>query len=326
MMETPTLLYAPLPAPSMRGPSWTQLVAFVIVVLWLGMLWPRRGTPAGEKLPLWRNVSTVGQEFSIRTLKWAILKLNPRPTFAKGTPTSQRVKTGKAYSGRLRMTRLCVQHGFTVLVAVIVPIAILRLARRSFRQQGLGPPNRLGWRIVLVAYVVALPFVLIMALDPRFGDFYQKTFKQFWPAMGQMAFILFPEHISFQGWGLALLLPTLSFPEVSLAVAPVGAPWWKRTLMWMGLAQPTRGRWYQRALGWAGIDTGTLLAMFLSGTHFCIAHAGKPGIEIFFSFSGGMGLAYVAVRSRSLWTCFLLHTTTGLTALLILAIRHGLPT
>jgi hypothetical protein len=307
-----------------------------MIVWWLGALWPQRDPvkryfKTRDGIPAWIEqrvmtgtyVATKLQSYTEEIGSWIGEELkdrHPRPKLPGGASREEIVESDKAYRFEFNLRRYVLLSLYTAVVAILIPWAVFMALGRGFRDMGLGPPNRLGWRIILVGYLIALPFVAVMSLDGEFAKFLWRTVEpNFWVAMGLYTWILFPEHISFHGWVLAALIPMRRLSVVT--ICRPSDPGWRRGLQWVGLAQPASGDGKRRILDWLGMERGVLLAIVLSGIHFGFAHLGKPLVEVMFSVPGGMGLAYLAYRSRSLWTPFILHALTGSTALLIVWLR-----
>jgi hypothetical protein len=206
----------------------------------------------------------------------------------------------------------------SVLMGVVVPwLFMLVMGRGRPRDIGLRWPNRVGWRLLAVGYLVALPLIGLMASAPATRAFYTSELKKF--PLGTLAgtylIVMVAEHFMYQGVLLALLRPGQRWPVIP-EPAPVVGSVGVRSLRWIGLCQPTFGKaGLERVLAWVGLPEGCLGAMVLQAVLFGLGHVGKAPVEVLLSFPGGVGLAYVAYRCNSLLVPLILHLATGLTAL-----------
>ena len=206
----------------------------------------------------------------------------------------------------------------SLVMGLVVPwLFMLVLGRGRPGDIGLKWPNRVGWRLAIVGYVVSLPFLIAATRSPAMQAYYSRQLSS-WSLgalLGAYVVVLLAEHFLFHGVLLALLHPRRRWPVVS-APAEVEGIGPRRALRWLGLSQPVGGGGVvSRATRWIGLPEGCLWAMALQTVVFGLIHVGKAPAEVALSFPGGLAMAYVAYRSDSLLTPMVIHTTTGITTL-----------
>jgi hypothetical protein len=205
---------------------------------------------------------------------------------------------------------------YFLLVQLIIPWAVmLLLGRGRPRELGLRRPNRLALRIIPVAYLIALPFLIWMVRSPGFAPYYRPAVQQ--SATGFLSMYLIAivgEHFLFHGVLLTVFHPLFCWPT-ALSPAQPRAKGARGALQWLGAAQASKGgtrwnRWEQ----WLGLRDGCLTAMLASAALFALIHLSKDPRETLLSIPGGIAEAYLAYRTDSLLTPLLLHLATAGTA------------
>lgn len=206
----------------------------------------------------------------------------------------------------------------SLVMGMILPWLFMALIGRGRpRDIGVRVPNRVGWRLMAVAYVVALPVLFVMARSPATRAWYRHALEGRTAVglMGTYLAVLVAEHFMFHGILLALLRRERRWPVVPEA-APVEGSTGQRVLRFIGLAQPTGDEvGLARARRWLGIPEGCVGAMVFQAIVFAGCHANKAPVEALLSLPGGLALGYVAYRCNSVLCPLLLHIATGLTAL-----------
>ena len=207
---------------------------------------------------------------------------------------------------------------YLVLTAGIVPWLLLAAIRRGRPSDlGIRRPNRIGWRMLVIGFLLAAPFQYWMVLSPAFSKYYG-------PHLARAGFFAFAA-----SYVVNMLAEHFFFHGVLLSVCRVGHRWpspppiatdaqsrWERIGQWLGLAQPHEGsRGLARALRWIGLPAGCGAAMVTSATLFGAVHIGKDPREMLLSVPGGLALGYVAYRSNSWLIPYILHLATAGTAL-----------
>jgi membrane protease YdiL (CAAX protease family) len=119
----------------------------------------------------------------------------------------------------------------------------------------------------LALFVLSLPFLWFASRDPATRNYYQ----QYLPAIGGFGSLF---------WLLATLVIYMFCWE-----------WFFRGFLLFGMAQ----------------GFGFVVAIVLQAIVFGMAHSGKPSIEYFGSFAGGLVLGIIAWRQRSFATAFYTH-------------------
>lgn len=196
----------------------------------------------------------------------------------------------------------------TQYMIALVPVVICAVLGRKPRDLGLGRFNVLGWRLIAVSVVLSIPFgLLIIWSDPGSIPLPQ-TWSEAASYSGRLLAIV-PEHVLVCGLFVALMLPDRRLPA-RVPVAAVNGAWRLRALRWLGLAQPVEG---SRVLAWFGLTGTSLVAVVTSGILFWLAHLGKPNImEVSLSLPGGVAVAYVTLRTGSVWPAIIAHFTMNL--------------
>jgi hypothetical protein len=206
---------------------------------------------------------------------------------------------------------------YLLLTAGVIPWLTLAVLRRG-RPYDLGCrwPNRYGWRVLLVGYVMAVPFLVWMVRGSQFAGRYLAELERY----GGLVFSLYylvnmvAEHFLFHGVFLAAFRVGHRWPGPPPKDARATAAQ-KRLLQWLGLAQPVDGTsGFSRVVRWFGLQPGCVPAICASAALFGLIHVGKDFRELLLSIPGGVALAYIAYRTNSWFTPFLLHLATAGTA------------
>lgn len=185
---------------------------------------------------------------------------------------------------------------------VLVPIALLWLMGRPPRALGLGRMADKGWRIVGVCFVVALPALVWLGLQPGMHRYYSHMFATTgWQALLANALVIVVEHALIEGMILVLALPGGGFSH-----AP--DPPRSGRLAFLGFGFPPGDRSF---FGWLGVPREVWPALVGQALVFGTVHAGKELAELVTAFPGGLGLGLLTYRIRSVWPSVLLHLGTG---------------
>ncbi len=242
------------------------------------------------------------------TWRWprdAVLDLIRQASVALGTPD---------------LKALVLVSIYYAIVGLILPwIVMAIMGRGRFYDLGLRAPNRLGWRLVILAWVLAAPLVIWMAGSPTFGPYYRNQLHS-----GSFVFltcyasIIISEHFFFHGVLLAIFRHGKRWPAAPVHVRAGNRPH-LTLLRFFGLAQPVgQSKGIGRFSRWLGLRAGCLLPIVLSGVLFWMAHLTKDPRELMLSLPGGIALAFLAYRSNSALVPFLTHAgTAGLAYFLI---------
>lgn len=216
------------------------------------------------------------------------------------------------------------RHGLYLLLAVaVIPWLLMALVGRGHpRDIGCRFPNRFGWHIALVGYVLSLPLLAWMVRSDRFGDSYLRQLE----LNGSLAFTVYyfvnmlSEHFFLHGIVLGACRRGGRWPPAApTTLRP--ARGFGRLLQWLGLAVPMdNATGLRRATRWIGLPDGCVRAVAVSSLMFALIHLGKDPRELLLSIPGGIALAYIALRTNTWLVPFLLHLATAGTAwLLVLA-------
>lgn len=212
---------------------------------------------------------------------------------------------------------------YLFLVAGVVPwVVVALLGRGRPADVGLRRPNRYAWRFLCVGYLISVPFQMWMVRGPGFASPYLREFER----AGITAFILYycvnmlTEHFCLHGVVLGVCRPGHRWPPPA-PTGPVHTNLRSGLLRWIGLAQPTTGIvGLRRIIRWIGLPDGCLPALLTSAMLFGLVHLGKNPRELLLSLPGGLVLAYIAYRTNSWLTPFILHLATAGTAFLMILV------
>lgn len=199
-----------------------------------------------------------------------------------------------------------------LLIGLVIPVVVLLLAQRRLSDMGLGWPNRLGRRFTGAGIVLSIPFGLWVLTDnPRAIAEVWNDFRYIGLCSG---IAMIPEHFLICGFFVALLLPERKLPE-NVPLMPVEGRMIRRCLRWLGLARSPSGTGRHAALAWFGLTPASLFAILASGVLFLVVHVGEPGLELALAMPGGVAVAYMTLRSRSIWPGLLAHYALNLVPL-----------
>jgi hypothetical protein len=206
---------------------------------------------------------------------------------------------------------------YFVLAAGVIPWVVLVLVRRG-RPYALGfrLPNRIGWRIVVVGWLLAFPFQLWMIKGASFADYYRPQLERSGVPvfLAYYAVVILAEHFYFHGFLLATCRSGGRWPG-SATVAPPAGGLHVRILRWIGLCQPVDGATgAARLTRWIGLQDHCILPILVSGLLFAAVHLGKDPRELALSLPGGIALGYVSYRTNTWLIPFLLHALNAGTA------------
>lgn len=207
---------------------------------------------------------------------------------------------------------------YLLVTAGFIPwLAAAGLGLRRPAMIGMRIPNRYALRILPVAYLLALPFLVWMVRSPTIGSPYLNQLHRL-GATVYLAYYLvnmLTEHFLLHGVVLGVCHRDGRWPMVTdNASALAGRP--RGFLAWLGLAQPTGdARGLERFRRWFGLPHGCTAAILTSGVLFGLVHLSKDPRELLLAFPGGVAQAFLAYRTNSWLTPFALHLTTAATAL-----------
>jgi membrane protease YdiL (CAAX protease family) len=200
-----------------------------------------------------------------------------------------------------------------VILGMVVPSSLLYLSGLKLTDVGIGMPNTLGWRIIILGIVVSIPFGILL-LNSRNYDTGQNPLS---PESIMNLLSMIPEHFLVTGVCTALMLPGRRLPgDVSLE--PVEGDFIVKVLRWFGLAQSSANAGSNRILEWFGLTWVSLFAIVASGAVFRMIHLGKDDLELMLSFPGGVAIAYMTLRCHSIWPSVISHWSLNLIPLGIL--------
>lgn len=220
-----------------------------------------------------------------------------------------------------------VRHGvFLFLVSVILPWSFMAaLGRGRPADIGFRRPNVVAWRVLAVGFVLSLPFLWWMVGSNDFASGYKPQLRSAGPVLFLTYYLvnMTGEHFLFHGIMLAAFRRNLRWPAPAVVVAVRGTGF-RRAAMWLGLAQSGGVAGRLRRIGeWWGLPTGCVPAVLWSAVLFGAIHLGKDERELLLSFPGGVGLAYLAYRTNSWLTPYILHLATAATACALMLWRFG---
>ncbi len=199
-----------------------------------------------------------------------------------------------------------------LVIGLVIPLAVLVLSRRRLWDMGLGWPNRLGQRLTAAGIALSIPFGLwVLADNPQAIAEVWNDFRYI-GLCGGIAMI--PEHFLICGFFVALLLPERKLPEI-VPLLPAEGRLIRRCVRWLGLAQSPTLNGRHSVLAWFGLTPASLFAILASGLLFLVVHVGEPALELALAMPGGVAVAYMTLRSRSIWPGLLAHYALNLVPL-----------
>ncbi len=229
--------------------------------------------------------------------------------------------------GLEQVDKLWRHAGYLGLVAGIVPLAAaLIVCRGRVSGFGLRMPNRIGWRILAIGYVCSLPFLLWMIASPTFAAPYIRDLHRAGAPtfLGYYAINMLTEHFFLHGVILGLLRHNGRWPNPPNVERDRTASRLKRALQWVGLAQKVKpGKPLANLRQWVGLPERCVGPLIVSAILFAAVHLGKNPRELVLSLPGGIAMAYIAYRTNTWITSFLLHLATAGTVCLWIVIRSS---
>ena len=204
--------------------------------------------------------------------------------------------------------------GTHVAIGLVMPMLLLAALRRTPLDAGLSWPNAVGWRLTVVGILASIPPGLWLVL----GIPGQQPMVSLGISDACALAAMIPEHFLICGAYVALMLPRRRLPH-PVAVAPVEGHAIKRVFRCLGLAQPKGRPSDNGPLAWFGLSGASLFAILASGALFGMVHVGKPPLELALSFPGGVAVAYITLRSHSIWPALLAHWSLNLLPSILLA-------
>jgi len=200
-----------------------------------------------------------------------------------------------------------------VILGMLVPSSLLYLSGLKLTDVGIGMPNTLGWRMIILGIVVSIPFGILL-LNSRNYDTGQDPLS---PESIMNLLSMIPEHFLVTGVCTALMLPGRRLPSDE-SLEPVEGNFIEKALRWFGLEQSSANAGSNRILEWFGLTWVSLFAIVASGAVFRMIHLGKDDLELMLSFPGGVAIAYMTLRCRSIWPSVISHWSLNLIPLGVL--------
>jgi len=216
---------------------------------------------------------------------------------------------------------------FLAAVGIVAPLVVAALVMRT-GPRGLGCrlPNRVGWRWLVLGYLMSAPFLAFMASGPGMARYYLPHADRVGPA-AFLAYYLInmaSEHFLLHGFALAALRGAWRWPDAP-AVVQVDreASWWRRMLLHLGLSGGVRSAGQSRITVWFQLPANCGFAVLGSAGLFALVHVGKDWREAALSVPGGIALAILAYRGNSWYIPFLLHLLTAGTTFGLMWLWHA---
>ncbi len=214
---------------------------------------------------------------------------------------------------------------FLFLAAGAIPWLVMLVSGRGRPAElGLRLPNRYGWRILGLGYLIALPFLWWMIGAPDFAARYLDRYERAGAAAftGYYLINMATEHFLIQGVVLAACRSGRRWP-LAIPVEPAKARGYRSVLQWLGMAQTVDASPAgSRATRWLGLPNGCAAAIVTSGVLFALVHFGKHPRELVLALPGGLAQAYIAYRTNTWLVPLVLHLATAATAFgMMLAFR-----
>ncbi len=190
--------------------------------------------------------------------------------------------------GGVAFARTCADVHFdqTFLLQGIFPLLIVFAMREKLSDYGLGLGNvRLGLKMCALFYVLYIPCFVVLFLNPGFQQYYASVAN------------------SYATWGAFFASQIL-------------------TLIFLCF----RTEFLFRGFILFGIkkNYGPYAAMLMQLIPYVMVHVGKAQLEALGSLPVGLALAYLAVRTGSIWYGALLHGSIALLFNALILLRHFL--
>ncbi len=191
------------------------------------------------------------------------------------------------------------------IFSMLIPFVFFKLIGRKLTDFGIGMLNTLGIRLTSVAILASIPFGLWIQLASPY------------PHRLSVMYILslfnkIPEHFLICGILTAFLLPLRRLPN-PVYLAQIEGTKGQKVLRWLGLSQPITVDSDNRALAWFGLNWTSLFAITASGLAFFMIHLGRDNsVEVWLSLPGGITIAYITLRTHSIWHAIPAHWTLNL--------------
>jgi membrane protease YdiL (CAAX protease family) len=164
---------------------------------------------------------------------------------------------------------------FSVVILLLPPLVLLLMfLKRDLTEFGLASCSREGIGLAWIAAVAFLPVLWVVGKTRQFQEYYL-----WW--LGTSGAYRFGRI----DWG------RFAFHESVMCLYMLAWEWFFRGFLLFGLKKIMPA--------WA--------AALIQASLFCLLHWGKPPIELISSFFGGLVLAGVALRYKSVLPCFLVH-------------------
>ena len=207
---------------------------------------------------------------------------------------------------------------FKSYVLVLLPVVVILAIVRRPTALGLGGMSRYGWRIIVLGFVIALPFCIWLGLRPGMHAHYRYMFTG--PRL-EVTARQRPRHRrracmdrrcdSGAGATRRRFFGRHHEPDRrgALAFVGLGFP--------VGLAEEDRTLWQ-----WLGVPAIAMPCLILQALTFGAVHAGKEWGELVTAFPGGLGLGMLTYRIRSFWPAVVLHLGTGAIILLTMVLSR----
>lgn len=196
-------------------------------------------------------------------------------------------------------------------MAMLIPALLIKISKRNLSDYGLGLPNILGYRITIISILVSIPFGLWIYIASPVP--YSLSIIYILSLLNKV-----PEHFVICGILIGLMLPGRKLPY-PIKLAPIEGTLWYRLLRSFGLAQTDHTGSDVNIFKWFGINWSMLIAILLSGFIFWTIHWGRINpMEAYTSLPGGIAIAYLTIRTHSIWPTVIAHWTLNLVPLGIL--------
>ncbi len=200
-----------------------------------------------------------------------------------------------------------------IILGMMVPAALLYLSELKLTDVGMGIPNTLGWRMIILGIAVSIPFGILLLNSKNYDNGQNPLNPEYLMSLLSMI----PEHFLVTGVCTALMLPGRRL-QSDVSLEPVDGNFIEKGLRWFGLAQTSANTGGNRILDWFGLTWVSLFAIIASGAVFRMIHLGKNDLELMLSFPGGVAVAYMTIRCHSIWPSVISHWSLNLIPLGIL--------
>jgi len=199
------------------------------------------------------------------------------------------------------------------IMAFLIPVMIIKITGRKIADYGIAMPNKLGLIITALSVLVSIPFGLWLVIESPYEHKVSVTY-----ILSLLSKI--PEHFAICGILIGVMVPGRVLPE-PLQFSGIYGNRIQRLMRSLGLAQTGYSGTNVKFLRWLGINWSMFVAILCSSLLYWSIHWGRANyVEVYTSLPGGIAIAYLTIRTHSIWPTIIAHWTLNLVPIGILKI------